>query len=120
MKFKFEQLLTAARVLSTNLPVTISEDKTVITLTRGITSIDFVRGENVKLDLMMVVKFHPDGEKDTAIVCALDNAGTIPTLSVGIAVADTFTRLPNNQDSVDNQKALINDFSALFSRAAVK
>lgn len=120
MKFKFEQLLTAARALATTKPVTISEDNCVITITRGITEIDFLRGENQKRDLLMVVKSIPYGKKDTAVVHALDNAGTITTLGVGVVAAEQFTNSPHNHDTVINKKEIINDLAALFARAASK
>lgn len=120
MKFKFEQLLGAAKALANKIPITVDEDNTIITLTRGATSIDLLRGYNEKLDLGMTIRFDPNGKKDFAVLCELDNAGTIGALDVAIHVARLFVNVPNKPDTIDNQKAMLNDIAALFERADKK
>lgn len=120
MNFTFEQLSNVVTSLSNQIPISIVNENEleIVRLSRGNTTIDFLRGENEKLDLIMVIKCDSGIKLNPAVVCCIDNASTTTVLSVGMTVAELFVNTPGNRDIARIQSMILDDIQAIFTAMA--
>lgn len=122
MNFTFEQMVKVVPALSDKMTIGVKNknDTEIITITRGKTEVDFLRGKDEQLDLIMTIKVENAEEPKNALSCNLDNSGTAPPLTVGMSVAQMFVNYPHHSDTLENQQALLMDIANLFKQITIK
>lgn len=118
MNFTFEKMTRVVPSLSYTLNILTGKvsqnDREVVILSRGITSLEFSLDGGNQSDLIITIQIKNINQPKLEVIGRIEDAATHPTLTVGGVTAQMFVEYPNHLGDIENQLGLLSDIEELF------